>query len=222
MEVKKRNKSTKILKLITLLCVVFAVCGLLYFKMNYHRITYGENVRKCPKYARTGKMVEVETVLVTDAYLELFVNSEEIEALSEGMYMFRMPDHDVDIKTDIVTVDAPYDLMDSPVYFEARTPVKVIYHRMRESEDMIETEDPEIIKEITGALYIILISPTSTDHAVEDYTDVVTLVFEDDSRQSYEFEENYYISPENNRHYPVTQGLDRLRSVLEQMIENCQ
>ena len=91
---------------------------------------------------------------------------------------------------------------------------------MWEYGDTVETEDPEIIDEIVEALRIITISSKSVDYSVEDFTDVVRLVFEDSSEETYVFEEYYYVSPLDQKHYLVTQGLDRLRNVLDYMMEN--
>ncbi len=216
----KRSNGTKIMTAIALLCAVLALCSFLYFRKNYHRIEHDGNVTKCPKYAKAGDMVDVETVFVTDAYLELFVNGVRVEPLMEGSYVFRMPDNDVRIETRVVADESPYEYMDSPVYFESRMPVKVIYRRMWEYGDEAETEDPEIIKEVTDAMYIIHISPHATDRVVDDFTDVVILVFDDGSQQTYVFEEYNYINPVDDGRYPVTQGLEKLRTALDEIIEN--
>ena len=220
MKTEKKLRSHKIMKLIVLLCFVLALCGFLFFKLNYHRINFTDSdITKCPKYARTGEIVEVETAWVTDVYMELYVDGQEIEPVMEGLYRFEMPDHDVFLKTNTVanfTVETP----DGPIYFEIRTPVRAIYDRVWEYGDTVETEDPEIIDEIVEALRIITISSKSVDYSVEDFTDVVRLVFEDGSEETYVFEEYYYVSPLDQKHYLVTQGLDRLRNVLDYMMEN--
>ena len=59
---------------------------------------------KCPKRAKPGQTVTITTVVVTDA--NLYVNSNddtEIKKISEGVYEFIMPEHDIELKITIIS-----------------------------------------------------------------------------------------------------------------------
>ena len=60
--------------------------------------TGDEDLVSCPKRAKTGETVTVETVIVSDADLYLIVDGVNVEPIREGYYEFEMPDHDVSIK----------------------------------------------------------------------------------------------------------------------------
>ena len=53
-------------------------------------------ITSCPKFARTGDWVEVETVSVTDGWLEISGVNGDFE--NENLYVFIMPDDDVYLK----------------------------------------------------------------------------------------------------------------------------
>ena len=57
-----------------------------------------EDLVNCPKRAKAGEIVAVETVIVDDADLYLIVDGVSLEPIREGYYEFEMPDHDVNIK----------------------------------------------------------------------------------------------------------------------------
>ena len=69
--------------------------------LGSHRIIVesgDEDLVNCPKRAKAGETVTVETVLVTDADLYLIVDGVSLDPIKEGYYQFEMPDHDVNIK----------------------------------------------------------------------------------------------------------------------------
>ena len=84
------------------LAATFAILSLLITGcLGGHKIVveYGdEDLVSCPKRAKAGETVTVETVIVSDADLFLFVDGVSLEPVKEGYYQFVMPDHDVTIK----------------------------------------------------------------------------------------------------------------------------
>lgn len=84
------------LLLALLMCMALLGC-------SRHRITVisGEKfVHKCPKTARTGETVTVETSVVSDA--ELYVNGVDGKFVRPGEYQFVMPDNDVELKVTVI------------------------------------------------------------------------------------------------------------------------
>ena len=84
------------LLLALLMCMALLGC-------SRHRITVisGETfVHKCPKTARTGETVTVETSVVSDA--ELYVNGVDGKFVRPGEYQFVMPDNDVELKVTVI------------------------------------------------------------------------------------------------------------------------
>ncbi len=87
------------LLLALLMCTALLGC-------SRHRITVisGEKfVFKCPKSARTGDTVTVETSVVSDA--ELYVNGVDGKFIRPGEYQFTMPDHDVELKVTVIAFE---------------------------------------------------------------------------------------------------------------------
>lgn len=81
--------------------VLFAGCG------NTYRITVTRGkdfVFDCPKRAKVGETVTVETAYVTDADMYFFVNGDpDLAVISrDGKYQFVMPDCDVSIEVSVV------------------------------------------------------------------------------------------------------------------------
>ena len=73
---------------------------------GYHEINYDNtsgDIVSCPKRAREGDIVKVETVSVCDADLYVYLNGTELKPIKEGYYEFTMPDHDVEIRVAIVS-----------------------------------------------------------------------------------------------------------------------
>ena len=61
-------------------------------------------VDKCPKRAKPGQTVTITTAVVSDA--DLYVNSNddtEIKKISEGVYEFVMPEHDIELKITVIS-----------------------------------------------------------------------------------------------------------------------
>ncbi|MBR4462067.1 MAG: hypothetical protein IKS51_05780 [Erysipelotrichaceae bacterium] len=215
-----KKKMKRVLPVFALL-VLFCIGGYLLFIQNrsYRIICLSSDVTDCQRQARKGETVTVATVSISDGELCLYVDGVEIAAEQEGIYRFVMPGHDVDITTVIIPT-YNYDTLDSPIYFEIKTPVKAHYDRLWEYSDSAETEDPEMLEKIVDALRIITIGPGPVDVAIDDYTDRIFLTYEDGSEACFVFEADYYISDLNGGHYPVTQGLKELRSVLDRIIAN--
>lgn len=71
-----------------------------------HKITFssGEDlVDECPKRAKAGELVTLTTAVVTDA--DMYVNGGPdivIETVSDGVYQFVMPDHDVELSITVI------------------------------------------------------------------------------------------------------------------------
>ena len=84
------------------LAATFAVLSLLFAGcLGTHKIIIeagDEDLVSCPKRAKAGETVTVETVSVTDADLFLIVDGVSLDPIREGYYQFEMPDHDVSIK----------------------------------------------------------------------------------------------------------------------------
>ena len=57
-----------------------------------------DEIVSCPKRAKPGETVTIETVIVNDADLYLFVNGIALDPIKEGFYQFEMPNQDVRIK----------------------------------------------------------------------------------------------------------------------------
>ena len=63
-----------------------------------------EFVVACPRNAKPGETVRIETVVVDDA--DLYVNptdDTEIRMIKEGLYEFEMPDHDFEFKVTVIS-----------------------------------------------------------------------------------------------------------------------
>ena len=85
------------------LLLAVLMMGTILVGCSRHRITVisGEKfVHKCPKTARTGETVTVETSVVSDA--ELYVNGVDGTFVRPGEYQFVMPDNDVELKVTVI------------------------------------------------------------------------------------------------------------------------
>ena len=85
------------------LLLAVLMMGTILVGCSRHRITVisGEKfVHKCPKTARTGETVTVETSVVSDA--ELYVNGVDGKFVRPGEYQFVMPDNDVELKVTVI------------------------------------------------------------------------------------------------------------------------
>ena len=91
--------------IIIIICLILAIVliGLVVLNVSYRKITVvsgKQHVFKCPRYARPGQEVTVETAVVCDA--ELYVNGVDGEFKSPGRYVFTMPDEDVELKVTVI------------------------------------------------------------------------------------------------------------------------
>ena len=71
------------------------VCG------NRYRINVAggaDLVISCPKNAKAGETVTVETKCVTDGWLEVSASGAEVTAVQEDVFQFMMPRQDVDVR----------------------------------------------------------------------------------------------------------------------------
>ena len=57
-------------------------------------------MERCPRYARPGEEVTVTTAVVDDA--EIYVNGADGEYVSPGVYVFTMPDADVQLRVNVI------------------------------------------------------------------------------------------------------------------------
>ena len=68
---------------------------------NRYRITIagGEDlVLSCPKTAKAGETVTVETTTVTDGWLEMTVTGAEVTAVRGDRFQFTMPRQNVEVR----------------------------------------------------------------------------------------------------------------------------
>lgn len=92
-----------ILRLIVALLAILLI-ALVVLNLSFRKITVvsGEQyVDKCPRYARPGQEVTITTVVVCDA--EIYVNGVDGEYVQPGVYVFTMPDEDVQIKVTVIS-----------------------------------------------------------------------------------------------------------------------
>ena len=91
-----------------LMLAAFAGCG------SSHKITVAEGeefLADCPKSAKAGETVTIETCIVCDADLYLSVNGDADfgEFVRDGVYEFEMPDEDVVVKVWVISNGLAYD-----------------------------------------------------------------------------------------------------------------
>ena len=92
-------------KVIVIVCLVLALAlaGLLIFQSSYRKITVVSGkqfVDECPRYARPGQEVTVTTAVVSDG--EIYVNGTDGSYVRPGVYVFTMPDEDVQLKITVI------------------------------------------------------------------------------------------------------------------------
>ncbi len=83
--------------------LILLMIALVVLNVSFRKITVvsGEQyVDKCPRYARPGEEVTITTVVVSDA--EIYVNGVDGEYIQPGVYVFTMPDTDVQIKVTVI------------------------------------------------------------------------------------------------------------------------
>ena len=84
--------------LLLILCaLIFCLCGC---GRTYRiKIAGGEDlVVSCPKAAKSGDTVTVETKDVTDGWLEVSASGAEVTAVQENVFQFVMPEQNVEVK----------------------------------------------------------------------------------------------------------------------------
>lgn len=92
-------------KLLIAVALVLAVLLLALVVLNvaFRKITVVSGkqfVHKYPRYARPGQEVTVETSVVSDA--EIYVNGVNGKYIRPGVYVFTMPDEDVNLKVTVI------------------------------------------------------------------------------------------------------------------------
>lgn len=92
-------------KVLTLLCILLAVLLLAFAVLNlaFRKITVvsgAQFVDKCPRFARPGQEVTITTAVVSDG--EIYVNGTDGDFVRPGVYVFTMPDEDVQIKLTVL------------------------------------------------------------------------------------------------------------------------
>ena len=81
--------------------IVLIVLGIMRGGGTYHSISVDcpAFVESCPSWARAGDTVTVNTICVTDGYLDIYVvGADDGEFVTESEYQFTMPDNSVTIK----------------------------------------------------------------------------------------------------------------------------
>ncbi|MBQ7737573.1 MAG: hypothetical protein IJT62_07030 [Oscillospiraceae bacterium] len=92
-------------KIAVIVCLVLALAlvGLLVFQSAYRKITVVSGkqfVDECPRFARPGQEVTVTTAVIDDG--EIYVNGTDGRYVRPGVYVFTMPDEDVQLKINVV------------------------------------------------------------------------------------------------------------------------
>jgi len=93
-------------------------------------------------------------------------------------------------------------------------PVKVEYRRLWMYSAYAETEDPETIAALVGAVKAL--RPGAADDTVTtDYTDILVFTFADGETLTLEFENQNFVAEDGGRYH--TEGLKNLRGVLDEV-----
>ena len=88
-------KQRLIVFLVLLLILSLCACG------NPYRINIAggaDLVISCPKTAKAGETVIVETKCVTDGWVEVSASGAEVTAVQEDVFQFVMPKQNVDVR----------------------------------------------------------------------------------------------------------------------------
>ena len=85
--------------------IVLAVLliGVLLLSGSFRRITVvsgAQFIDRCPRLARPGQEVTVTTAVVSDG--EIYVNGADGKCVRPGVYIFTMPDADVQLRLTVV------------------------------------------------------------------------------------------------------------------------
>ena len=92
-------------KLLIALCVLWALVLIAVLVLNLAfcriRVVSGRDlVDECPRWARPGREVTVTTAVVDDG--ELYVSGVDGRFVRPGVYVFTMPDGDVQLRLNVV------------------------------------------------------------------------------------------------------------------------
>ena len=92
-------------KLIKAACILLAVLliALLVMHAAFRRITVTSGrqfVDTCPRLARPGQEVTVTTAVVSDG--EIYVNGVDGRYVRPGVFVFTMPEEDVDLRVTVI------------------------------------------------------------------------------------------------------------------------
>ncbi len=83
--------------------VLALLLAILVLNVSFRKITVvsgAQFVDKCPRYARPGQEVTVTTAVVSDG--EIYVNGADGRYVRPGVYVFTMPDGDVQLKVTVI------------------------------------------------------------------------------------------------------------------------
>ena len=92
-------------KLIKAVCIALAVLLIALIVMNaaFRRITVTSGrqfVDTCPRLARPGQEVTVTTAVVSDG--EIYVNGVDGRYVRPGVFVFTMPEEDVELRVSVI------------------------------------------------------------------------------------------------------------------------
>ena len=98
MKNKKKLILAAVCAVLAVLLTVFAVLNLAFRRITV--VSGKQFVDECPRYARPGQEVTITTAVVSDG--EIYVNGADGRYVRPGVYVFTMPDEDVNIKVTVV------------------------------------------------------------------------------------------------------------------------
>ncbi len=92
-------------KTLIIICIVLAAAlvGFAAFSLSFRKITVVSGktfVDECPRFARPGQEITITTAVVSDG--EIYVNGVDGDYIRPGVFVFTMPDADVQIKVNVV------------------------------------------------------------------------------------------------------------------------
>ena len=106
--IKNKSRAALMMILAVMLTMTASLALLTGCSSSKHKINIvsGEDLQyECPKRAEPGEMVTIKTVCVCDGDLYLSVAGDKNYAdfVEEAVYVFEMPDNDVDVKIWVVS-----------------------------------------------------------------------------------------------------------------------
>ena len=92
-------------KALIVIAIVLAVLliAVIVFHASFRKITVvsgSQFVDQCPRYARPGQEVTISTAVVSDG--EIYVNGADGGYIRPGVYVFTMPNEDVQITVTVI------------------------------------------------------------------------------------------------------------------------